>query len=82
MTKNEKIITFYNKSKDELYKSKHVVLGDYLLLYLVCLNITLSKINFCPSKTPFLLLINLSFHTRSRKTTQTAALFDGSLSEF
>jgi hypothetical protein len=32
MTKNEKHITFYNKSEDELHKSKHVVLGDHILL--------------------------------------------------
>jgi hypothetical protein len=38
-TKNEKLVTFYNKSEDELYKSKHVVLGDHLLLQLLRLNI-------------------------------------------
>jgi hypothetical protein len=31
-TKNEKLITFYNKYEDDLYKSKHVALGDNLLL--------------------------------------------------
>ena len=32
MTKKEKFGTFYNKFEDEPYKSKHVVLGDHLLL--------------------------------------------------